>query len=68
MEQGFFFSYFPPLKPRCVLWYGVSYSPNNTVYILTFLASEIWFMTAIHSRDCGVVLPIPFYHKKLEEL
>ena len=26
-----FFSYFPPLKPRCVLWSGVSYSPKNTV-------------------------------------
>ena len=28
-----FFSYFPPLKPRCILWSGVSYSPKNTVYI-----------------------------------
>ena len=27
----FFFSYFPPLKPRCVLWSGASYSPKNTV-------------------------------------
>ena len=27
-----FFSYFPPLKPRCVLWSGVSYSPKTTVY------------------------------------
>ena len=26
-----FFPYFPPLKPRCVLWSGVSYSPKNTV-------------------------------------
>ena len=26
-----FFSYFPPLKPRCVLWSGASYSPKNTV-------------------------------------
>ena len=30
---GFFFfsPYFPPLKPRCVLWFGASYSPKNTV-------------------------------------
>ena len=26
-----FFSYFPPLKPRCILWSGVSYSLKNTV-------------------------------------
>ena len=26
-----FFSYFPPLKLRWVLWSGVSYSPKNTV-------------------------------------
>ena len=25
-----FFSYFPPLKPRCVLWSAASYSPKNT--------------------------------------
>ena len=25
------FSYFPPLKPRCVLWYGVSFGLKNTV-------------------------------------
>ena len=28
VEQGFFFPYFPPLKPRYVLWSGVSYSPK----------------------------------------
>ena len=27
-----FFPYFPPLKPRCVLWSGASYSLKNTVY------------------------------------
>ena len=27
-----FFPYFPPLKPRYVLWSGVSYSPKNTVH------------------------------------
>ena len=26
-----FFPYFPPLKPRCVLRSGASYSPKNTV-------------------------------------
>ena len=26
-----FFSYFPPLKPRYVLWSGASYSPKNMV-------------------------------------
>ena len=30
VEQGFF-PYFPPLKPRCVLWSGASYSPKNMV-------------------------------------
>ena len=30
MEQGFF-PYFPPLKPKCVLWSSVSYSLKNTV-------------------------------------
>ena len=28
---GSFFPYFPPLKPRCVLWSRVSYSLENTV-------------------------------------
>ena len=40
VEQGFF-SYFPPLKPRCVLWSSVSYSLKNTVspffYITTLI-------------------------------
>ena len=31
VEPGFFFSYFPPLKPRYVLWSGVPYSLKNTV-------------------------------------
>ena len=25
---------FPPLKPKCVLWSGASYSLKNTVYII----------------------------------
>ena len=25
------FSYFPPLKPRCILWSSASYSTKNTV-------------------------------------
>ena len=29
--EWFFFSYFPPLKPRCVSWSGASYSLKNTV-------------------------------------
>ena len=28
-----FFSYFPSLKPRYVLWSGVSYTPKNTVHV-----------------------------------
>ena len=28
-----FFSYFPPLKPRCFLWSGASYSPKNMVNV-----------------------------------
>ena len=28
-----FFSHFPPLKPRYVLWSGTSYSPKNMVHI-----------------------------------
>ena len=35
VEQGFF-PYFPPLKPRYILWSGVSYSPKNTVYTYTY--------------------------------
>ena len=31
MEQGFF-PYFPPLKPRYILWSGASYSLKNMVY------------------------------------
>ena len=34
VEQGFF-SYFPPLKPRYVLWSRASYSPKNTVVFKT---------------------------------
>ena len=29
----FFFFYFPPLKPRYVLWSGTSYSLKNTVLV-----------------------------------
>ena len=29
----FFFFYFPPLKPRYVLWSGASYSPKNMVVV-----------------------------------
>ena len=32
-----FFSYFPPLKPRCVLWSSASYSLKNTVNLFGFL-------------------------------
>ena len=32
---GFFFSYFPPLKPRCILWSGESYSPKNMVDVFS---------------------------------
>ena len=31
VDQGFF-PYFPPLKPRYILWSSVSYSLKNTVY------------------------------------
>ena len=31
VEQGFFFPYFPSLKPRSALWSSASYSPKNTV-------------------------------------
>ena len=34
--SGFFFSYFPPLKPRYVLQSGASYSPKNTVNVGPF--------------------------------
>ena len=30
---GFLFPYFLPLKPRCVFWFGTSYSLKNMVYI-----------------------------------
>ena len=35
----FFFPYFPPLKPRYVLWSGVSYNPKNMInkYIIMSL-------------------------------
>ena len=37
LERGYF-SYFLPLKPRCVLWSGVLYSLKNTVlYDFTYL-------------------------------
>ena len=41
-----FFSYFPPLKPRWVLWSGVSYSLKNTV-VAVVEAQMVWiFLTA----------------------
>ena len=36
-EAGLFSPYYPPLKPRCILWSGVSYSLKNTVISCTFL-------------------------------
>ncbi|CAI9620940.1 unnamed protein product, partial [Staurois parvus] len=33
IDSEYFFSCFLPLKPRCVLWSGVSYGAKNTVYI-----------------------------------
>ena len=38
VEWGFFFSYFP-LKPRYVLWSGVSYSLKNTVNAISITAT-----------------------------
>ena len=35
--SGFFSPYFPPLKPRYVLWSGVSYSPKNSVFQYIFI-------------------------------
>ena len=32
---GFFFSYFPPLKPRYIIWSGASYSLKNTVNFIS---------------------------------
>ena len=43
----FFSPYFPPLKPRCVLWSGASYSPKVWYLpgLLNFLAtSRKWFI------------------------
>ena len=37
----FFFSYFPPLKLRCILWSGVSHSPKNMVSLSLFC--YLWF-------------------------
>ena len=37
------FSYFPPLKPRCVLWSGASYSLKNMVHLYTpKIISAFW--------------------------
>ena len=36
VERGFY-SCFPPLKPRCVLWSGASYSSKNMVLNATEL-------------------------------
>ena len=41
VEQGFF-SYFPPLKPRCVLWSSASYSPKSTVYYFDAMVSLVF--------------------------
>ena len=35
-----FFSYFPPLKPRCILWSGASYSQKNIVLVGFFTTSH----------------------------
>ena len=40
----FFFPYFPPVKPRCVLWSGASYSPKNTVYFFQLQNLEFNFL------------------------
>ena len=37
VEQGLF-PYFPPLKPRYILWSGASYSPKNMV-----CKQKVWF-------------------------
>ena len=42
-RAGIFFFYFPPLKPRYVLWSGVSYSPKNTVSLMMH-AEKDWPM------------------------
>ena len=41
--SGFFFPYFPPQTPRCVLWSGVSYSPKKygTPWIKEKIKKEI---------------------------
>ena len=49
VEWGFFFSYFPPLKPRCVLWSDASSSPKIQYFLLSWclesfpsLVAAIW--------------------------
>ena len=44
-SKAFFLPYFPPLKPRYVLWSGASYSPKNTVYYF-FTSFKFYFNTS----------------------
>ena len=62
MEQGFFFSYFPHLKPRYMLWSGAFYSlkkkygtyPLRTQYLkvtLLVYCSSIVYKVLLHLKE-----------------
>ena len=41
VERVFFFSYFPPVKPRYVLWPGMSYSLKSTVTVFKIQTTSL---------------------------
>ena len=55
-----FFSYFPPLKPKCVLRSGESYSPKNAVYVLSN-SSVVIISLYMYITSCVHVKLIQFY-------
>ena len=62
VEQGlFFFSYFPPLKPRYVLWSGESYSPKNTV--ISVSVRIIWWQPPRWSPNLPTWISVGLGHE-----
>ena len=48
-----FSPYFPPLKPRRVLWSGASYSPKNTVVTIVIGLKQkfLWSFQMLESNQ-----------------
>ena len=64
--SGIFFSYFPLLKPKYILWSSVCYSPTNTIIVEDFIFTLI-FNRTLHFPGYGTKLRTVNFAQLVEE-